>query len=352
MKRAGLLLLIAANVLGAPQKAPKQVVFLTNYVFLGRHAPFFVGLEKGFYRDAGFDIRILPSTGSGFVISALEGGQADYGIAEAAPVVQAVAKGAKVQAFGVFMDESTSGLASLEPYPTPQSVAEQPVAAAVTDSARVILPIIFGLEGLDPATLDWVAADPSVYFPLLLQGRARLITASIDSDVPTLRHRARGKTIHFSSFADWGYDVFGYFLVARADHIEAAPDEVRAFASATAKSVRYAIDHPEEAARILVAHNPTRAHARTLAAIHRRHRDRLCRRARLWSRDARSAATQHRSREESFRARRGVDARRYLRRRLHAPLGLTLPRRPPPEEKLFEKHHDTRPRGREDRDRQ
>ena len=37
----------------------------------------------------------------------------------------------------------------------------------------------------------------------------------------------------------------------------AAPDEVRAFASATAKSVRYAIDHPEEAARILVAHNPT-----------------------------------------------------------------------------------------------
>ena len=127
MKRAGLLLLIAANVLGAPQKAPKQVVFLTNYVFLGRHVPFFVGLEKGFYRDAGFDIRILPSTGSGFVISALEGGQADYGIAEAAPVVQAVAKGAKVQAFGVFMDESTSGLASLEPYPTPQSVAEQPV---------------------------------------------------------------------------------------------------------------------------------------------------------------------------------------------------------------------------------
>ena len=47
----------------------KPVVFLTNYVFLGRHAPFFVGLEKGFYREAGFDIRILPSTGSGFPLS-------------------------------------------------------------------------------------------------------------------------------------------------------------------------------------------------------------------------------------------------------------------------------------------
>lgn len=245
--------------------AQKHVDFLTNYVFLGRHAPFFVGLEKGYYRDAGFDITISPSSGSGFVISALEGGQADYGIAEAASVVQAVAKGARVKAFGVFMDESTSGLASLSAYPTPQSVAGKPIAASVTDSARVILPIVFNLEGLDPSSLNWQAADPSIYFPLLLQGRAELVTASIDSDVPTLRHRVRGKTVHFASFADWGYDVFGYFLIARSDHITANPDEVRAFAAATAKAVRYAIDHPEEAAEIIVKHNPTLDEALMLA---------------------------------------------------------------------------------------
>ena len=155
------------------------------------------------------------------------------------------------------MDESTSGLASLTPYPTPQSVVGKPIAAAVTDSARVILPIVFNLAGLDASTLNWQAADPSIYFPLLLQGRAQLVTASIDSDVPTLRHRVRGKTVHFSSFAEWGYDVFGYFLLARSDHIDSSPERVRAFASATAKAVRYSIDHPEEAARIIVKYNPT-----------------------------------------------------------------------------------------------
>ena len=259
-------LLIAALVaLPTLSFAQKRVDFLTNYVFLGRHAPFFVGVEKGFYSDAGFDVTISPSSGSGFVISALEGGQADYGIAEAAPVVQAIAKGAKVKAFGVFMDQSTSGLASLTPYRTPQSVAGKPIAASVTDSARVILPIIYNLEGLDVSTINWQAADPSIYFPLLLQGRAELVTASIDSDVPTLRHRARGKTIHFSSFAEWGYDVFGYFLVARADHIASSPEEVRAFATATATAVRYAIDHPEEAAEIIVKYNPTLDKALMLA---------------------------------------------------------------------------------------
>lgn len=252
-----IVVLVAPTLSFSAQKPLKKIDFLTNYVFLGRHAPFFVGLEKGYYRDAGFDITISPSSGSGFVISALEGGQADYGIAEAAPVVQAIAKGAKVKAFGVFMDQSTSGLVSLTPYPTPQSVAGKPIAASVTDSARIILPIIFNLEGLDATTLNWQAADPSIYFPLLLQGRADLVTASIDSDVPTLRHRVRGKPVHFASFAEWGYDVFGYFLVARSDHIASSPKEVRAFAAATANAVRYAIDHPEEAAKIIVKHNPT-----------------------------------------------------------------------------------------------
>ena len=37
-------------------------------------------------------------------------------MAEAASVVQGVAKGAKVKSFMVFTDVSTSGLASLEPY--------------------------------------------------------------------------------------------------------------------------------------------------------------------------------------------------------------------------------------------
>lgn len=247
-----------ASVLSA-QKPLQKVIFLTNYVFLGRHAPFFVGVEKGFYREAGFDVNIAPSTGSGFVISALEGGQADFGIAEAAPVVQAVAKGARVQAFGVYMDESPSGLASLEPYPTPRSLAGRSIAASLTDSARVVLPVVFHLQGMDPSAVSWIASDPSTYFPLLIQGRADLVTASIDSDVPTFRRVAgpMGKTIHFAAFADWGYDVFGYLLVTQRDRIASRPDEVRAFAEATARSVRYAVEHPEEAVRILVRHNPT-----------------------------------------------------------------------------------------------
>jgi NitT/TauT family transport system substrate-binding protein len=259
---AAMLLVSLTSVPSATAQAAKplkKITFLTNYVFHGRHSPFFVGLEKGYYREAGFDIQIQPATGSGFVLSALEGGKADYGMAESTSVVQAVAKGAKTKGFDVFMDITTSGLASLAPYPTPESTAGKTVAASLTDSARVILPIIYKLKGLDPATIKWQAADPGVYFPLLLEGKVDLFTASIDGDVPALMKVAapQGKTVHFASFAEWGYDVFGYFLVTTADRIANNPDEVKAFAAATSKAVKYAIEHPEETAQIMVKHNPT-----------------------------------------------------------------------------------------------
>jgi NitT/TauT family transport system substrate-binding protein len=253
---------------GAPADKPlKKVTFLTNYVFHGRHSPFFVGLDKGFYKEAGFDIQISPSTGSGFVVTAIDGGKADFGMAESTSVVQAIGKGAKVKGFSIFMDITTSGLASLTPYPTLESVAGKTIAASVTDSARIILPILYKAKGLDPNLLKWQAADPGVYFTLLLDGRVDLFTASIDGDVPALMRVAapQGKTVHFSSFADWGYDVFGYFLVARADRIASSPDEVKAFAAATAKAVQYSIEHPEETAQIMVKYNPTLNPETTLA---------------------------------------------------------------------------------------
>jgi NitT/TauT family transport system substrate-binding protein len=243
------------------------VTFLTNYVFQGRHAPFFLGRDKGFYRDAGFELTIVPATGSGFVITAIDSGKAEYGMAESASVVQAVARGAKVKGFAVFMDVSTSGLASLRRYPTPQAVAGKSIAASLTDSARVILPVVFSRAGLDRTAINWVTSDPSVYFSLLLGGRAELITASSDGDLPALKRVAelRGQTVHFASFADWGYDVFGYFLVARADRVAANADEARRFAAATARAVQYATAHPDEAAASIARSTPALQETTALA---------------------------------------------------------------------------------------
>ena len=251
----------AAPSIAMAQTAPavKKIQFLTNYVYNGRHAPFFVGLEKGFYKEAGFDIQIAPATGSGFVIAAIDGGKADYGMADVSPVVQAIAKGAKLRAFMVYTDVSTNGLASLTPFPTPESVLGKKIAASQTDSVRVILPIILDEKKLDQSKLNFQSADPGVYFSLLLSGQVDAITASSDGDMPALSKVAtgQGKKVLFSSFADWGYDIFGYVLVTGNENLDRNPGEAKRFAEATKKSVQYAIQNPDETAAIMVKHNPT-----------------------------------------------------------------------------------------------
>ena len=246
---------------------PKKVTFLTNYVFHGRHSPFFVGVDKGFYKDAGFDVQIQPATGSGFVVTAIDSGKADYGMADTGTMIQAIAKGSKIKSFMVFMDVSTSGLASLDPYPTLESLKGKKVAAGQTDSARVTLPILLERHKLPADWFEWVTADPGVYMSLLMSGQTDLFTASIDGDVPALEKVAstRGKKVYFTSFSDWGYDVFGYVLVASNESLAKDPAGAKRFAEATRKAVEYSIAHPEETAQIMVKANPTLNYDTTLA---------------------------------------------------------------------------------------
>ena len=247
-----------ASLAQTPDKL-KKITVLTNYAFFGRHAPLFTGIEKGYFREAGFDVQLLPTTGSGFVNTAIDGNKADFALTDASVLVQSIAKGAKIQAFGVYLDISANGLASLQPIPSPKSLIGRKIAAALTDSSRVVVPIVYNLKNLDPSKLEWQAADPGTYFSLLLSGRVDVIAAAMDADRPALSKVAasQNKQVHFAAFADWGYDVFGIFLVSQAARVVDHPDEVKAFAAAVVKSVKYAIANPDEAARIMAEKNPT-----------------------------------------------------------------------------------------------
>lgn len=245
----------------------KKITVLANYTFHGRHSPFFIAVEKGYFKDAGFDAEIQPATGSGFVISAIEGGKADYGLADASTTVQAIAKGAKVKGFQVFMDVVTNGIAALKPYPTPDTLLGKSVAAAPTDSSRTIIPIIMKAKGVDSSKVNWVAATPATYFTLLLSGQVDVISATIDGDMPPLVETAKkeGKAVFFSGFGDWGYDVLGYVFIAKASALEADPESAKKFAAAMKKAVDFALQNPDEAAKIMVKHNPTLKESITLA---------------------------------------------------------------------------------------
>lgn len=255
---AATLLAGLAPVALAQNAPPKSLTVLTNHTFIGKYAPLFVARAKGYYRDAGFEIRILPTSGSGFVISAIDVGKADYGIADVGPVVQAIAKGSRVQGMFVYQNRSAVALASLRPVPDLEALRGKKIAASQADSARVALAIVLGRNHLADLPFEWVAADPNVYFSLLLDDRVDLVSSSVDGDVPALRKIAepRGKKVFYLSLYDWGYRMYGLWLIGNRVALQADPAAARRFFDATQKGMLYSIAHPEEAARILVQDNP------------------------------------------------------------------------------------------------
>src|SRR6185312_11854423 len=62
--------------------ALEKVTYLTGVNIQGREAYMYVAQEKGFFKDAGFDVDVKPGIGSEANLKLLQAGQADYAMVD------------------------------------------------------------------------------------------------------------------------------------------------------------------------------------------------------------------------------------------------------------------------------
>ncbi|MGE5270084.1 MAG: ABC transporter substrate-binding protein, partial [Thiohalocapsa sp.] len=79
----------AAAVLSHGASALDSVTLITDFGYNGRHAYFFEALDKGYYRDAGLDVKIVRGQGSVDAIRQVGAGNAAFGFADAGSLVLA-----------------------------------------------------------------------------------------------------------------------------------------------------------------------------------------------------------------------------------------------------------------------
>ena len=53
------LVLWTPSALAQSGRPPEKITFLLDFVPYGKHAPFYVAMDKGFWKDAGFDGKIV-----------------------------------------------------------------------------------------------------------------------------------------------------------------------------------------------------------------------------------------------------------------------------------------------------
>ena len=244
---------------GARAAEMKPATIRLDFIIGGKHAPWFVALEKGFYAKRGLNVTILASGGSADTVRTVGAGGADFGFADIGTMIVAKSRGTPVQAaaqFGyvgstiLWRDEGViKGIKDLEGKSWAISPGQaqwylMPAYCRINKIDFKAIKIQETAAPIQPAALATKKTDFIIMF-----------RASND-EVAELAASKVGVKLQRVVMKDTGLDIYGTSLIVKDEDVQKRPEFVRAYVEATLEGLRYARDNQEESLKILLKHKP------------------------------------------------------------------------------------------------
>jgi len=252
-KTARLAAFVALSVFSTLAGAADKVTFVTDYGLYGRHAYYFVAMEKGYYARENLDIEIVRSQGSANTIKQVANGTAQVGFADAFAVV-----------LGRANDDIPIKLVAMI-YPKPPHAVyvlkESGIARpkdfegkTLADTAFSSVPKLFATyakaAGIDTGKVKWIAVNSDALPGMLTTRRVDGI-GQFTVGEPLLATAAAPKEIRGFLYSDAGLDYYSNGIIASDIMIETNPGLVRRFVAATLEGLKSAMADPKEAGEIM-----------------------------------------------------------------------------------------------------
>lgn len=247
----------ASGSAGEPQSddatsGPGETVDVTltlNWVPYGEHAPFYYGVQEGYFEDEGINLTIQPGNGSGNTIQQVAQGNTDFGWADTAPLLKGIASGMPVKSVGVYLQDGPSSVQFFadQGISEPSDLVGKTVGGTPGDAMYGTFPAWLELNGVDPADVTVVNVDAAGKIAALIEGRVDAIQGFFHDQSPTITGQT-DKEMDNLRFGDFGMNLLGTGLLTHDDTIAEDPELVSAMMRAMAKSFTEAQADPEAAA--------------------------------------------------------------------------------------------------------
>ncbi|MEX0802900.1 MAG: ABC transporter substrate-binding protein [Candidatus Binatia bacterium] len=265
------LLLIGSMFFGDRSLAADKIRFQLDWIIEGKHAPFFVARDKGFFQKNGLDVTLLEGKGSANSATFIDAGQADYSYGDFLTAVQVMSKGGKNRALGVGMAYNGGGFIFLESsgIKTAKDLEGKNFGTNPGDFAFVLLPAVAAASGFDHSKVVIKTMEPAVRTPALFEGKIDLMSGTNGSSIQRMAvlGKRHGKQVKYLLFKDLGLETYGHVLQAREDRIKNNPDQVKRFVSAVFDAWAWSLKNPKETYEIFMKANPQKDRDITLAQI-------------------------------------------------------------------------------------
>jgi len=247
----------AIGALGSALAADK-ITFTTDFGLYGRHAYYFVALEKGYYERENLDVTIVRSQGSTASVKQVASNTAQLGFADAFAVVLGRANDSvPVKLVAMIYRSPPHAIYVLKGgnISAPKDLEGKTLADTAFSSIPKVFPVYAKAVGIDAAKVKWIVATSDALPGMLANGRVDGVGQFVVGE-SLLAGAAAPKEVLGIEYAKAGLDYYSNGIIASDDLIKSNPDLIRRFVKATLAGLKDALANPKEAGEIMSKRQP------------------------------------------------------------------------------------------------
>lgn len=244
-------LLVTSNSLASSDKLLEKKLEPIRFQLRWHHqfqfAGYYAAVEKGFYKEAGFDVTLVAGSPELQPVNEVLSGRAQYAEGNSEVLLSRL-QGEPLVAMAVIFQHSPSVLLTLASsgIKTPQDLIGKRVMTVGGDGDANFLAML-RRNHVDPSQVEIM---PSSY------QLSDLITGKVDAFNSYLTNepyfmQERGINFHVINPRDYGVDFYSDILFTSEKEVKNNPERVEKIKQATIRGWRYALSNPEEIIQII-----------------------------------------------------------------------------------------------------
>ncbi len=242
--------------------AQTAVKFALDWKFEGPSAPYFVAIDKGYYKAEGLDVTVDTGPGSVAGISRVAAGTYPLGFFDINSLVKFRDQNPdqKVQAVMMVYDVPPFAIVSLRKsgINSPKDLEGKILGAPAPDGAFAQWKAFVKANKFDDSKVKIDNVGFPVREPMLAQGKVDAITGfSFSSVFNLMQNKIPAADISVMLMSDHGLVLYGNAVMVNPEFAKANPKIVAGFVRATIKGFIDTAKNPEEAIKSVMKRNET-----------------------------------------------------------------------------------------------
>jgi ABC-type nitrate/sulfonate/bicarbonate transport system substrate-binding protein len=237
-----------AFIRNAGASSLKKVTHTLGWIPSGTDAWIFMAKELGYFREAGFDVKIQRGFGSANTAKAVGLGQSDFGSASYAVMVNSVAKGLDLVGIAAKLQKSPNCIAvrSEKGVKSPKDLEGLSLGSSASSATYVLFPAFAKATGIDKSKVNFVLMNPAVRAKMFAEGKTDGSLGYYVSNIALLI--GRGYKLNILLYSDYGLNALDTGLMTQSARIKKEPKTVASYVDAAMKGAAFMALHPKKTA--------------------------------------------------------------------------------------------------------